>query len=178
MRYQQTQEIRQQPQQHGGGLSSILGTLFNLVSTVFPNPVTPVASALLHPTAGNISGAVGGITNSMNDKNPAQNNNTMTEELLNIAKNIGAPQQKENDLQKVGPSPENKAKENQPGQVQTKDVSFNNQQQPQQTAAVDPFGAYQDMSLKDIYAVHPELATMFPMMLQQLPSYINSNRLA
>ncbi len=158
MRYQQTQVQQvQQPQQRGGGLLDIFGGLFDLISVLAPNPVTPMlgnmTKALNNPTPQNISGAISSI-DSKEERREGEEPPTIF--------NKTSPQDQESQKNENQPGNVTSAN-NQPGSVQPQDINFKDDQgsQQMQGPGVNPFSM--GMSFEDFARMNPQRANMiFP----------------
>ena len=175
MQYQQPTVVNQQPQQKKrGGLLDVMHTLFSLTNTLFPNPVSAAGSVATgvaqSAMSGDISGAAGQIAQAVgeNDKNPSD---TSKPQIQNTPPN--QPTSTDNP-KTIGPSSSSKQAQMAPGQVQTKDIQLNSDSQTnnqQNNQSLNPFDSYNSKTLDEIYLLHPELQGMFPLLVQQLPSF-------
>lgn len=175
---QQANYIQQQPQQHGG--FSPLGTLFSLISAMFPNPITPVASAVMNPSAGNIANAATGVAGMLgggSNANPGAD--VPNKPFVGPMQENGGPQQSDPNKpqyqQQGPPAPQQPGQGGGPGggygvagnEGQGNMPQDPNAQSQQQAPGAMPAG-YGGKTLDEIMTLHPELQHMFPMMLSQL----------
>ena len=156
MRQQQTQVI-QEPQQKHRGIGDMLSGLFDLVSTIFPNPVTPLISAgnklVNHGDLSGVPGIVSGIMGGPSlSGGGGQNPNLSDPGVL--------------------PTQDQNSKSSTPV---TDSVIQAVPKEPLKEEE-DPMKSYQGKTLEELYTLHPELQAMFPLLIQEIKTGRSLNK--